>query len=86
MTNKGFAETDDRFRTLCGVVGLRPTSRQASKYLRGFGRACADGPALARSRFHAGIAEAMTTAVSVIPQAIARMVEWPLTEETAKAA
>jgi len=39
LTNKKFAEMDLLFRACCAWVQLPPTSRQASKFRRGLGRA-----------------------------------------------
>ena len=39
MTNKEFAENDERFKKACENVGIPPTKRQASKWLMGKGRA-----------------------------------------------
>jgi len=39
MTNQEFAKNDEVFRTACGLVGLEPTPRQASKFRNGKGLA-----------------------------------------------
>lgn len=38
-TNKKFAKENQKFRKACEDAGIEPTSRQASKYRRGFGKA-----------------------------------------------
>jgi len=32
MTNKEFAEKDDKFKSVCEKLGIKPTVRQASKW------------------------------------------------------
>lgn len=39
QTNKEYAKTNKKFIEACQAVGIPPTSRQASKYRRGFGKA-----------------------------------------------
>jgi len=41
LTNREFARNDELFIMACKLAQLPPTSRQASKYRNGFGRAYA---------------------------------------------
>jgi|GEM_PF-5451631 len=38
-TNQKFAENDEQFRNACELVGLKPTTRQASKWRMKRGKA-----------------------------------------------
>lgn len=41
MTNKEFTGKDETFKNTCKAAGLKVTTRQASKFRRGMGRAYA---------------------------------------------
>ena len=43
MTNIEFAKNDSAFKAACEAVGLKATSRQASKWRMGFGLAFTKG-------------------------------------------
>ncbi|MEK6683791.1 MAG: hypothetical protein AABY46_03945 [Nitrospirota bacterium] len=38
-TNAKFAQDNRHFRVACDLAGIKPTTRQASKYRRGLGKA-----------------------------------------------
>lgn len=39
LTNSKFAESDEKLNVACGLAGIPPTKRQASKFRRGLGSA-----------------------------------------------
>jgi len=39
QTNTDFAKNNGKFKAACQEAGVEPTSRQASKYRRGYGKA-----------------------------------------------
>lgn len=43
MTNKLFSETNEEFKIACEVAGVKPTTRQASKWRSRKGKAWDDG-------------------------------------------
>lgn len=40
VTNAEYAHNEISFNKACTRVGINPTKRQASKYRRGYGKAC----------------------------------------------